>query len=743
MVELLSPVGNKEMLYQAIHNGADAVYLAGKMYGARKFSENFSEGELLEVVQYSHLYGVKVYVTVNTIVYEKEVEDFISYVKYLYKIGVDALIMQDIGMINLVHQILPDFDIHASTQMHNYSVDNIDFLKSLGVSRVVFARETELKEIKKVKDIETEVFIHGALCVSYSGCCLFSSLIGNRSGNRGECAGSCRLKYELYENDKKINTSGDYLLSTKELSCINNLEDILNSNITSLKIEGRMKSPYYVGFVTRLYRRIIDAYLRNEKYTITDEDIYNLKVLYNREFTKGFINNEIKKDIVNIKSPNHLGVVIGKVVSFDKDKILIKLNHTLNQGDGIRFTINNKGLTCNYLYDKKMNLVSSASEYVYLKNSNLINEYSDVVKTFDIKLKEELSNLTLKKIEISFKVIAKANKNLKIIISDGINEESIESKVIEQAINKATTKEEIKEKLNRLGNTPFICSKIDFDIDDNLFIPLSLINESRRQLVDRLIEKRKNSFRELKEEKYANNKSKVKTSNFNLNVLVRNKEQLDTCLEYNVSNIYVDDFILYLEYVKKYNNIYYYVPRVNNIKDLDNNKLVVSDTASINKFFNKNKLVGSTYFNCVNSYSINYLFKYLDKVCLSVESDFDNTKSIIENYENRYGCIPNIEKVIYGRIDLMIMKYCPLNKLINTNKICKICKNNNRYYLKDRKNEFYPILNHNCITTILHYKNIDELDKIDKYKKIGINNYLVIFYDEDKEKVKNILKLII
>lgn len=743
MIELLSPVGNKEMLYQAIHNGADAVYLSGKDYGARKFSNNFNEEELTEAVKYSHLYNVKVYVTVNTIIYEKEVENFIEYIKFLYKIGVDAIIMQDIGMIDLVHQLLPDFQIHASTQMHNYTSKNIEFLKSLGVSRVVFARETPIEEIKKVKGIETEVFIHGALCVSYSGCCLFSSLVGGRSGNRGECAGSCRLQYDLYQNNKQIPTEGKYLLSMKELSSINHLDSILNSHITSLKIEGRMKSPEYVGFVTSLYRKIIDAYYKKEPYKITEEDIKKLKVLYNRNFTKGFINNEERKEIVNINTPNHMGIKIGKVVSLDKKRIKIKLNDTLRQGDGIRFTSNNKGLICNYLYDEKDNLISSSNEYVYLKNTNLINEKSDVVKTFDIKLKEELNHINIRKIKIHFFVYAKTKEKLKITISDGINTITEESILLEKALKKATTKKEIKEKLEKLGNTPFYLENITFDMEEDLFIPISYINELRRDLVKKLEETRKNSFRTISLKKYKPNHNINQLKPNTLSVLIRNKEQLEACIEEKVDSIYVDDYNLYQEYNAKYKNIYYYVPRVNSLKELKEENLVVSDTASINQYYKKNKLIGSCYLNSVNSYTINYLSRYLDRICLSVESDFLNTIDTINNYKNRYGYIPSIEKVVYGRVDLMIMKYCPLNKLVNKEKVCKVCYDNNKYYLKDRKKEFYPIYNKNCLTTILHYKNIDERDKIDTYKKLGIHSFLIILYDEGKEKTKNIIKSII
>ena len=380
-VELLSPVGNWEMLYQAIHNGADAVYLAGHDFGARKFSKNFTNEELIEAIKYSHLYGVLVYVAVNTLIYECEVENFISYIEFLYVNGVDALIMQDIGMIRLVREKFPDIEIHASTQCHNHNEEGVKLLKELGCSRVVFAREMSL--------IEKEVFVYGALCICYSGCCLFSSLNGGRSGNRGECVGSCRLPYKLIKNEKQVKLTDKYLLSAKELNTINNLKEILDSGIDSLKIEGRMKTPAYVGYVTKLYRMLIDKYYQNQdtNLQLTKEEMTNLKLLYNREFTKGYLFNEI--DITNTKSPNHIGIELGKVIKVTNKYIYIRLNYELNQEDGIRFKKINKGMIVNKLYDSKNKLTSKVNKgnICIVDNKIGLKENDIVLKTLSSKFK--------------------------------------------------------------------------------------------------------------------------------------------------------------------------------------------------------------------------------------------------------------------------------------------------------------------------------------------------------------------
>ena len=318
MKELLSPAGNMECLKAAIHNGADAIYLGGKSFGARAFAGNFTNEELKEAVNYAHLYGVKIYVTANTIIYNNEIKDFLEYIKYLYQIGVDALIMQDIGMISLVRKIFLDIEVHASTQCHNHNSEGIKLLKSLGVTRVVLDREMSLKEIENINiDIEKEVFIHGALCNSYSGCCLFSFMNGGRSGNRGECTQVCRLPFKLIKNGKYIDTPNKYLLSTKELNTISNFDKLLDSDIVSFKIEGRMKTALYVATVARTYRLAIDDFLKDPELYKSRIPFYKSEIskCTYRQYTTGFFfgkpdeNTQIYESNTYIKEYTYLGIV--------------------------------------------------------------------------------------------------------------------------------------------------------------------------------------------------------------------------------------------------------------------------------------------------------------------------------------------------------------------------------------------------------------------------------------------------
>ena len=340
MPELLSPVGNMDSLMAAINGGCDAVYLSGINFGARSFAGNFTNEEIKKAIEISHLYGVKVYVTVNTLIYDHEVERLLKYVDFLHSNNVDALIMQDIGMIDLIRKTYPNLSLHASTQLHIHNLEGVKFACKLGLKRVVLARETPISlinEIKKNTNVELEVFVHGALCMSYSGQCLMSALIGNRSGNRGTCAQCCRQPYSLEINGTKVKKN-EYLLSTKDLCTLSNIGKLIDSGVESFKIEGRMKRPEYVYLVTSIYRKAIDNYIKYKNTKITNKDIIDIKKIFNREFTKGFLFNEENENYVNTYRPNHLGIELGKLLEVN-NSIKVKLSDNLSINDGIRYRV--------------------------------------------------------------------------------------------------------------------------------------------------------------------------------------------------------------------------------------------------------------------------------------------------------------------------------------------------------------------------------------------------------------------
>ena len=691
--ELLSPAGNMETLIYAVNNGADAVYVGGKMFGARAYAPNFSLEELQKAVQYCHLYGVKLYVTANTVVFENEIEEFLEYMKDLYEMNVDAVIMQDLGMISLVRKLIPDLEIHASTQINCHNDESLFLLKDMGVKRAVLAREMSLDEIKNLKcPIEKEIFIHGALCVSYSGQCLFSSLNGGRSGNRGSCTGSCRLPYELFDDKGKIDTKGKYLLSTKELCSVFNIKEILDANIHSLKIEGRMKSPEYVGYVTKVYRRLMDEYYAGRNPAVTEEEIYNLKVLFNREFTKGYLFND---DVYNSNTPNHLGANLGKVIKVNRDKIYIKLDNELNQEDSIRFCESFKGMTVNKLYNEKGLLVNHISKgnmaivdnKVGLKNKDHVN------KTISKKLINDMRKIKSKKIPITFKLMGLCGKHLELTISDGVNSISKTSIMLDKAKNKATSKEEIYSKLKKLGTTPFYLNKCEINID-GAFIPMSYLNEIRRDLCEELILKRSQCHKGVH---FKYEKKIINETNDDNSVLVRNEKQLKLFL--GKCRIYTEDYNLYQKYKSK--KVFYKLPRImNHFPDFKNENLLVSELGGIYKYSRDNYVIADYPLNITNSESVNFLH--------SLGVRISTISPEVTNFEMEKYCFPT-EKIIYGKPDLMILKSF----------------RDDGKYLKNNTNNYFPII-HSDYTTILHHQNID----IRQYK----GRILLL---EEKNKIPN------
>lgn len=733
-IELLSPVGNMEMFYQAVHHGADAVYLAGEKYGARRFAKNFTPEELKEVFSYARLYGVKVYVTINTLIYEHEIEDFIQYVEFLYRNGVDAVIMQDVGMMWLVHQMFPNLEIHASTQCHNHDRETVEFFKKLGVTRVVLAREMSLEEIKNIDvDIEKEVFVYGALCVSYSGCCLFSSMNGGRSGNRGECVGSCRLPYRLIRDGKRVPLKDEYLLSTKELNTLECVTKLIESGITSFKIEGRMKSPAYVGYVTYLYRKLIDHYYQKQEVKLSPLEMKNLKMLFNREFTKGYLFQS--DDIMNIQSPNHVGAPIGKVIQLDKKFISIRLEDDLSQGDGIRFQELGKGMMVNRLYNDKGLLTNFVKKgnVCLLDNKFGMKKKDTLLKTIDSKLITDIEIYVPKKIEVSVLGEFKNGEPFSITISDGVHTVKVLGEVVEKALKQEVTKVDMIRCIDKFGNTPFLCKNITINKDEFVFVHLKFINEVRRKAVLELVEQRTKIDRKiiihdvLKEKKFTNNLS----SKCKLNVLVRTREQLECCLKQKLDEIYVTDYNLYCQY-KSLGNIFYRVDRVQRRKEtFKNEKLLVGDFGSVFLYQKDNDLVGDYYLNITNSYSIDFLNQIgIRKITLSVELDKEKIRNIMkQDYP--------AEMIVYGRIELMIMKYCPLKKCLHYCSQCKTSKE--QFCLEDMTSRRYPMIRENCITHIMHFENLDRISEIQDYQKMGIQNFRIEFFEENTLEVEEVI----
>lgn len=723
--ELLSPAGDFESLKAAIHAGADAVYIAGKKFGARKFSKNFTNEELIEAINYAHLYGVKIYVTVNTVIYESELEEVLDYISFLYINHVDALIVQDIGLIREIKKLYKDLEIHASTQLHNHSKESFKLLEELGVTRVVLAREDSIDTINNIKtNIEKEVFIHGAICISYSGQCLFSSFVLNRSGNRGECAGMCRLPYKLKSDDSYVKTDGKYLLSPRELCTIPKFKQLMESDIKCFKIEGRMKSPAYVYFVTKIYRTLIDKYEANEPLEISKEDYDNLRVLYNRKFTEGYLFNKKNKELMNIESPNHQGIYLGKVVKITPKKIGIKLERDLNQEDGIRFLGINKGLIVNFLYDENDMLISSAKSgaIVYVDNKVGLAKSCDVVKTVDKLLMKKLENYPLKKIPIMMKFTAILGCNMILEISDGINKIKLSGDIVEKALKNNTTKQDVILRLNKLGDTPYSSHSVDVNMSFNVFIPMKHINHLRQEGIKLLSDKR--IFRENVKisRKYTPKNVKIMKNNVGISVLVRNEKQLLSVINKGVDRVYIADYLLYKKYKHKYSNLYYRESRLSSI---------CREGQMITEFsqLNENASCTDYYLNVANTSYLDYLeSKNIKNVTLSVEMNPVQVRDVVSKNTTSL----KLEAVVYGKIELMIMRYS-LNDMFSLEK-------DKKYFLVDRNNMNYLFMEEDGITHIFHSTpNIYSDEEVTSIINSGIDFIRLEFLDEDEDAVLNIL----
>lgn len=722
MKELLAPAGSYEALVAAISNGADAIYLGMNRFGARAYASNFDLEQLKQAIEYAHLRNVKIYVTMNTIIFEDEIPDMQKAVDDLYNANVDGIIVQDLAVFTYIKENYSDLEAHCSTQMGLDDLEGTLFFKELGADRVVLSRECsieKIKEIKKIAKIPLEIFVHGALCVSYSGNCLMSGLIGYRSGNRGRCVGSCRKPYELIDETNDINYGKSYILSMKDLNTIDYVEYF--NNIDSLKIEGRMKEPAYVANIIKSYRTALDNPSIDKK-----ELNENLKKTFQRTFTKGYIFHEDKKDITNTLKPNNFGFYIGEIKSKSNLGYLIKLNQTLNQNDIIRIDHNGEeiNLTTTKLYDKSGNLINSSNTSCYIKIKEQLNIGDKVYKTKDNLFYNELEKTYPKeyrRFPVDMTVIANANQPL--IIYATCQEKTVtytSESNLDVAIKDPTSLEAVTKQLSRLNDTVYCLGSVDL-INENCFIPAAKLNEARRDLVlslnnERLTVKKQNKKIEEKPSPIYFDKEKTE-----ITVYATTKEQYEAAKEMNIKTIYYNDNII------RRNDVKY--PQKEGL-------LLVGGYGGVYAYSKTNKITTDFSLNVVNSKAVYKLHSLgVNKVTLSHEMNKQQIEDLISNYQKNYGGLPNLEMIVYGRADLLFTKYCPLKKY----NLCGKCKEN-QYILKDEYGSF-PIISHNdCNTTILNGKILNLIDEVDTIN--NIKSFRVQLTLESKEESKRIIHLL-
>ena len=524
MLELLSPVGDFDCLKAAVQNGADSVYFGANLFSARAYAHNFDLEELQKAIQYAKIRGVKTHLTLNTLIKDDEFDDALSLAKNAYKFGIDAIIVQDLGLAKTLIKMFPDLQIHASTQMTVHNLNGALELQDMGFKRVVLSRELSTDEIDyicKNTNIEIECFAHGALCISYSGQCLFSSMIGGRSGNRGKCAQPCRLPYDLLENDKKINSG--HLLSTRDLCSLEYLPALAKSGVHCLKIEGRMKSPEYVAIVTRIYKKYINLAQSNEPYIIDKNDKKELMQVFNRGMSSsGHLSNEPNKNLVFKDKPNNMGLYLGKVQNYNKNKglITIKLKENISIGDTISIEKETGSYTVSELLEGKHNITETKiGQTVVIGRMKGNISVNDNVYKMSSKALSNLAKDSYKKenrkIFLNCKVTIKKGEPLSISILPANNLDLYKDLKIELQIdafptdaqNRPLDRETVIKQISKTTDSPYQFKNINVELSPNSFIPkISSLNELRRLALEE-VEKFAISkcYREINENKIKNN----------------------------------------------------------------------------------------------------------------------------------------------------------------------------------------------------------------------------------------------
>lgn len=714
-IEILSPVGGMESLRAAIEGGADAVYLGGKQFGARGYAENFGKEEMKQAIYQCHLYGIRVYVTLNTSIYEKEVSSFMEYVDFLCENGVDALIMQDLGMIDLVHKTYPCLELHGSTQMNIHTLDEAIFAKKIGLRRIVLARETPLSVIREIKenvDIEIEVFVHGALCMSYSGQCLMSYLIGGRSGNRGTCSQCCRLPY------KKEDGSLFYPLSMKDLCTLEYIDQLIDMGIDSFKIEGRMKSSEYVYLTTFLYQKYTKLYQETGKLEIDKQDLIDLQKVFSRSFTKGYMFKEDFKDITNDYRGNHMGVSIGKVIKV-KDQIFIELSDSIVQGDAIRILQMKKdvGGYLNYIYKNgKLVKEAKAGDIVSIPYMEGVLVSAPVLKTVDSSLQRRIQEeIESRKRKVFLKGIlhVQVGEPISFTLFDGVREVQVKSTyLVEAAIHAPLTKNRIEEQMKKLGNTVFLFKDFDFEMEEDVFIPIQVLNEIRREAILKLQEER------CKRKVYEKKEYFIEVPSFpqkkTKSIVLSDDTFFEEVLKKGFSTIYFDRYEQYQRW-KDYPNVGFRLPRINPTF-YPFSPVLVGEFGGLSY-----KHCATDYgYNVFNSYTVAFLHSIgVEKVTLSIELDVEDVRTLIEQYRLRYQKSPSLSVFLYGKVEAMVMKmdFCDKYK---KNPI-KIKDVHHRSFVLEKK-EGYTVL----------YDSIFRNIKASSYYELGVSDVCIFISNKEE-----------
>lgn len=738
-VELLAPVGDWNCLKAAVQNGADAVYFGVEQFNARMYAANFNVEDMKQVIEYCKLRNVKTNLTLNTLLENCEFDNAVDLAKEAYKTGVDAIIVQDLGLAKYLIDNIPGLPIHASTQMTVHNLQGVLKLEKLGFDRVVLSRELSCEEIEyicKNCKVEIETFIHGALCICYSGQCLFSSVVGGRSGNRGKCAGPCRLPYELIsenaETHERKSIDKGYLLSTKDLCGIAYLPRLVQAGVKCFKIEGRMKSPEYVATVTRIYRKYIDMVLNNYDFIIDEKDINDLMQVFNRGgFSDGHLDSKHNRNLIFPEKPSNMGIYLGTIKKYNSNKghITLQLEEDLELGDSISVSNEASKYLVSELMIKNVNQkkVSANTEVTIgrMKGNIKVGDkvYRISSKALSDFAKASYDNCENKKIPLNCTVTIKKNTPISMEISTNKNTcynelyssiyvKEISNMIPIDALKTPISVERVVKQISKTTNTPFSFENITVLLDDGLYVPsISTLNELRRTALEKveqeILSRAKKTLLDLSKKSKESITYTPNVKNPEISVLFR---QLELDFDYTkldkekITNIYVS---LELFISKKYSkiisyfsdnyNLYIYVPSIikTNYKNIALSTIEqavmiynikgfivsnIGDFELLKKYSKDYEFIGNYTLNVFNNNTMEEYRKLgLSRITLSRELNQELIKEMLANANI------NTEMIVYGNLPLMASSYCFLGETNKCYPDCGTnCKKKNKYYLKDR-----------------------------------------------------------
>jgi len=805
-IEILAPAGSYESLVAAVNACADAIYIGGTKFGARAYADNPDEENLLRAIDYVHVHGKKIYMTVNTLLKNSELEnELYEYLQLYYKQGLDAVIVQDPGVLEFIHENFPDLPIHASTQMTLTMANSANILKKKGVTRIVTSRELDLDEIKTIRsntDLEIESFVHGALCYCYSGQCLMSSMLGGRSGNRGRCAQPCRMPYQLTGDGKKITGPFDkYLLSPKDICTIEIIPDLVDAGIDSFKIEGRMKRPEYTAGVTRVYRKYTDKYLElgrkeYENYLLNHkdevkQDILELKDLYNRGgFTSGYYKERNGRDMISLIRPNHTGVLVGKVIKINGSQAVIRLEENINAQDVLEIRSETDNL---YEFTVKTGELKGNNYITNLGKNSRVRKNNLVYRTKNNQLIHDLSEKYLKtseKIPVTGILTACVGNPLKINITCKDASVEIFGDVVSEAKNRPMTEDKIKKQILKTNETDFYFQDLSVTLKGKAFIPIQKLNELRRNGLNQLWYALAGKYRRILPDKdnfpvpdketskvfhsFLHGKDESVKGKLGICAAVSTKEQaMAACEIKDVEAIYLEsDAVSFnelkalTEYIKEKGKRSYilfpYIFRKANYEFFLRNKAVLEDN-TINGYILRNyeayylaayelkaKEHGKEIITDYNLYVMNrYGARFWEKLDVNrftapVELNYNELKQMAGIYS---------DLIVYGYLPLMVSAQCLVKTALGGNSLHlggarnnPCCGNEMKdVRLIDRYQKEMRVIRHcrDCYNTIYNSQCLSLLSNWDEVGNLGLKNIRLNFTFETFEETKNILQAFI